>query len=416
MPNYTYSPQNVNLFSVIDYETPPPDPKWPAPMRQEAYYGLAGEFVSLSLPHTEGDPVALLTQFLISFGNVIGRSAHFKVEATDHYARENLVIVGNSSKSRKGTAKDHVDKRFEIADPQWFKDCMTSGLGSGESLIWQVRDDPNITEKRRLVSESEFASILRVSNRKDNILSMVIRNSWDDKALRNNTKGSNIQAINSHISIIGHITQDELHYDFRNVEMVNGFGNRFLWNCVRRSKLLPQGGRIRAVNFTEFDKRLLEAIDFAKNVGEVVRDKEAHDFWDRIYPTLSQEKPGVFGALTSRSEAHVVRLSLIYALLDKSPVIRLEHLEAALAVWEYAEASVRYIFGEKTGNQDADKILEAVRHDPQGLTRSEISKVFKGNVPATRIDQAMEFLKSYGLILEEKSTTGGRPKTIYRAV
>jgi len=87
-----------------------------------------------------------------------------------------------------------------------------------------------------------------------------------------------------------------------------------------------------------------------------------------------------------------------------------------LAVWEYAEASVRCIFGEATGNADADKILVALRNAPQGLTRSEINKVFQGNFPATRIDKAIDFLKSYGLIQEEKSTTKGRPKTIYRPV
>jgi len=386
-------------------------------MRPEAYYGLAGEFVSLTLPHTEADPVALLTQFLISFGNVIGRSAYFRVEETYHYTRDNLVIVGNSSKSRKGTAKDHVDKRFEIADPLWSKECMISGFGSGEGLICQVRDDPIITDKRRLVGESEFASILKVTNRNENILSMVIRNSWDDKVLRNITKGSNTHATNSHISIIGHITQDELHHDFKRVEMANGFGNRFLWFCVRRSKLLSQGGQIRTVDFTNLDTRLLDAINFAKGIKEVMRNQEAHDLWDRLYPTLSQEKPGLFGALTSRSEAHVVRLSLIYALLDKSPIILPEHLQAALAVWEYAEASVRYIFGEATGNKNADKIYEALRNAPQGLTKSEISKeVFGGNLPSTRIDSAIDFLKRYGLIQEETSTTKGRHKTTYKAI
>ena len=423
--NHNNSPQNVNPFSGIDYETPPPDPRWPTPMRQEAYYGLAGEFVSLTLPHTEGDPVALLTQFLISFGNIIGRSAYFQVEETYHYSRDNVVIVGDSAKSRKGTSKDHVDKRFEIADPQWFKECMVSGLGSGEALIYQVRDDPHITDKRRLVTETEFASILKVSNRKDNILSMVIRNSWDDKSLRNITKGSNIQATNSHMSIIGHITQYELSQNLKKGDMANGFGNRFLWICVRRSKLLPQGGQIRTVDFTDFDRRLLEAINYTKALAgglekgcEVSRDKEAADFWESHYPTLSQAKPGILGALTSRSEPHVVRLSLIYALLDKSPVINLQHLKAALAVWDYAEDSVSYIFGKKIGNKGADKILEALRNAPRGLTRSGISKLFQGNYDVIQIDTAINILKSQGLILEEKSSTQGtgRPTTTYKVV
>jgi hypothetical protein len=53
-------------------------------MAPEAFYGLGGEFVRLVEPHTESDPVALLLQFLIGFGNQIGRGAYAVVEADIH--------------------------------------------------------------------------------------------------------------------------------------------------------------------------------------------------------------------------------------------------------------------------------------------------------------------------------------------
>ena len=56
----------------------------------------------------------------------------------------------------------------------------------------------------------------------------------------------------------------------------------------------------------------------------------------------------------------MLRLSLIYALMDCSNVIRVEHLQAATAVWDYCDASVRYVFGTKTGNQYADRIIDAL--------------------------------------------------------
>jgi chromosome segregation and condensation protein ScpB len=87
-------------------------------------------------------------------------------------------------------------------------------------------------------------------------------------------------------------------------------------------------------------------------------------------------------------------------------------------VWDYAEDSVSYIFGQKTGNKDADKILEALRIAPKGLNRSEISKIFQGNYAATQIDTAVGVLRSQGLISEKKSRTQGtgRPTTIYKVV
>jgi hypothetical protein len=405
---------NVNRFSEQRSKLK----NWPSPLGSEALYGLAGELVNLVLPHTEADLAALLAQFLAMFGNVVGRDPYFQVEGTRHYPRLFVCLVGDTAKSRKGTSYDHVENRFRIVDPVWAHGQIKSGLGSGEGLIWQVRDadqnDPGFEDKRLLVSEPEFATILRVMNRKDSILSNILRSAWDDKTLQNVTKNSPAKATDAHISVIGHITRDELKRHLTQTEAANGFANRFLFICVRRSKLLPEGGQIQQVDFTDFDRKLAEAVQFAQQTGPVFRDAEARQRWIDIYPVLSAGRPGLFGALTARSEAQVVRLSLIYALLDKSAIIRLQHLEAALAFWEYAEASVRCIFGQATGDPAADRILEGLRNNPQGLTQTGISKIFNNNLSAARIGQALEFLKGYALVVEEKTSGMGRPGTIWR--
>src|SRR5262249_31882965 len=74
------------------------------------------------------------------FGNVIGRKAHFRVEADDHFTNEFIVLLGRTSKGRKGTSLGQIRKLFEDADPEWLKDCVQSGLASGEGLKWAVRD------------------------------------------------------------------------------------------------------------------------------------------------------------------------------------------------------------------------------------------------------------------------------------
>jgi hypothetical protein len=67
------------------------------------------------------------------------------------------------------------------------------------------------------------------------------------------------------------------------------------------------------------------------------------------------------GAVTGRAEAQVMRSSAIFALLDKSRLIRREHLEAAIALWEYCDQSARWIFGSSTGDRNADKIMEVLQ-------------------------------------------------------
>src|SRR5262249_51213837 len=153
-------------------------------------------------------------------------------------------------------------------DREWGDARIASGLSSGEGLIWAVRDpieklepirekkeirgyrtvieDPGVEDKRLLVLEPEFASVLRVLERDGNTLSAVIRDAWDRGDLRTLTKNSPARASGAYISIIGHITLEELRRYLTATEAGNGFANRFLWLCVKRSKTLPEGGNLRS--------------------------------------------------------------------------------------------------------------------------------------------------------------------------
>ena len=90
---------------------------WPAPIDDAALHGPAGEFVLRTEPHSEAHPVALLTQFLVAFGTACGRGAHYQVEADRHYPNEFCVLVGPSSKGRKGSSWGHVLRVLADADP-----------------------------------------------------------------------------------------------------------------------------------------------------------------------------------------------------------------------------------------------------------------------------------------------------------
>jgi 5S rRNA maturation endonuclease (ribonuclease M5) len=89
---------------------------YPAPPDKAAYYGLAGEIVEKIAPQTEADPVALLVQFLIAFGNVIDRMADSVADGSWHYLNLFCVLVGDTSKGRKGTALQHILRLFANVD------------------------------------------------------------------------------------------------------------------------------------------------------------------------------------------------------------------------------------------------------------------------------------------------------------
>ena len=122
------------------------------------------------------------------------------------------------------------------------------------------------------------------------------------------------------------------------------------------------------------------------------------------------------GAATARAEAHSARLALLYALLDCSDVIRLPHLEAALAFWSDSEASARWVFGDSIGDPTADEIWSLARDRHDGITRTEVSNLFSRNKKAREIDRALQALIDAGRLeratMEEPRT--GRVLTVWR--
>jgi hypothetical protein len=218
--------------------------------------------------------------------------------------------------------------------------------------------------------------------------------------------------------MIGHVTAEELRRYLTQTEAANGFANRFLWICTDRSKLLPLGGQVNQEAMAVLRGELVEAISFAKTAGELERDEEATALWCKVYGELSAGKPGLAGALLARAEAHVMRLAMLYALVNRSAVIQAQHLLAALALWDYCERSVSFVFGDDLGDPLADDLLRLLRSCPDGLTRTEINTYLGRNQSSERIGRSLGLLLQHKLARCERqqSGTGGRPAERWFAV
>ena len=196
-------------------------------------------------------------------------------------------------------------------------------------------------------------------------MSPIIRDAWDGKTLEFLVKNSPNQATDPHISIVGDITADELRNLLSFTDTVNGFANRFLWPLTARVRSLPEGGR--QIDWTDEVDMMKKAIEFARERKRIFRDHNARRIWARVYPKLSEGKSGALGAATARGAAQVVRLSMLFALLDRSEDIRAEHLRAALALWRYCEESARMIFGGLTKEQS--KLFQIIKAGPKTVAQ-----------------------------------------------
>ena len=328
---------------------------WPI-MGSPASLGLVGEIAKLATLRSEADLTAVMGTALTWGGATLGRNRFFRVGDTIYHARLNCALVGKSGRARKGTSMAPVQRIYGAAErilqqqstrpfPSGLSLKVSHGpLSSGEGLIYAIRDgdgekdgEEGVLDKRLLCAEGEFGAALRAFQRQGNTLSQIIRSAWDGTNLGPLVKHNRTFASNPHICLMAHITRHELIGLLGNSDIFNGFANRFIWMAVRRGPITASPKPMPDADVEAIAKELARVVAYAHgregSRAELVRSNSAEELWATCYPELTQDRPGVLGAVTDRMEAQVTRLSMVYAQLDGADFIEEKHLEAALTFW-----------------------------------------------------------------------------------
>lgn len=416
---------------------------WPKPLDPAGFHGLAGEITHTIDPHTEADPVAVLVSLLVSFGNVIGRGAGFRVGGTFHATNLNVLLVGPTSSGRKGTAGDEAARVFQMVDEEWVRQRVVSGLSTGEGLIWQVRDpitrrrkarkgevgdkddgrveeedDPGEDDKRLMVVEAEFAQATKMMQREGNTLSPTVRRLWDRGDARSMVKTFPGKTTGTLVSIIGHISAEELRRQLHDTEIANGFANRFAFVCSRRSKRLPVGGALADDELRRFVLPLHTAIGHGMRSRELDFDAGGETAWRTMYDEIDEEHFGRLGAVLRRGVPIVRRFAVIYALMDCDSVVRAVHLRAAAALAVLRGLGALRI-RDATGSRIADKLRARLREArADWIPREELRKAAGGNsIRAGEIEAALAMLLDHAIAETAfAESTGGRRAEVWRSL
>ena len=400
---------------------------WPT-LSDDALCGWIGDFVRLATDHSEADPAAVLVTLLCRFAAEVGSAPYVNVGDARHRARTNGIVVGDSSKSRKGTSGKPVERLF-YSIPSGAR-CTPGPLSSGEGLIYAVRDevkefdkklgeyvttDPGVTDKRLFVLDEEFAAALNCTRREGNTLSAIIRGFYDDGNAEPLTKSTRIKATGAHVSLISHITKTELISLLNQVQMSNGFGNRFLWILARRQRLIALPAPMPDRELESIREIVVSRLNHAHNMQAVSMSNSATKLWIEAYPGLTMDYEGVAGSVVNRTEAHAIRLALIYALCNGHRQIEVPDLLAAFAVVDYSRKSAFKIFGGAAGDKRKAQILDALRESPQGMSITEISVlVFNRHVKSDDLQRMLNEMELARLICREKVQTAGAPRTLIK--
>lgn len=399
---------------------------WPE-LSPEATPGWIGDFVDLACAHSEADPAAVLITLLCRFAVEVGAAPFVNVGDAKHRGRTNAVIVGASSKARKGTSAKPVERLFSTM-PTGAR-CTPGPLSSGEGLIFAVRDkveefdkktqeqvvvDPGVTDKRLFVLDEEFAAALNCTKRDGNTLSSIIRGFYDDGNAEPLTKSVRIKATGAHVAIVTHITELELTTLLNQVQMSNGFGNRFLWILARRQKLMALPSPMPDLAVDQIREIVTDRIKTAQSLQRVSMSTQATQLWIESYPGLTMDYEGVAGSVVNRTEAHAIRLSLIYALCAGHSEIEVDDLNAALALVDYSRRSAFKIFGGAPADKRKSKILDALQEaGSTGMSTTDIAnQIFKKHIKSEELKKLLDEMESSKLIELEKVQTAGAPRTI----
>jgi hypothetical protein len=381
---------------------------WPEPPAEAAYHGVMGDIARAVAPFTEADPVGVLGTCLAMFGAACGGGRTLYQGSQQRTNLSILIVGGTGFSGRKGTALDVARRVFALAYPD-LDGVWLVGVASGEAITGHL--GRHESEERVLIVETEFGRLLTIMNREGSTLSAILRNAWDGVPLGHARARDESLVPRHHVTILGHITPIELRAKLTDTDAGNGFANRLLFLAVRRTQLIPFPKAPDEL-VRQYVEPLHRAIVEARTGGEMAFDAAARDRWEDFYAELAMTpRLGLAGAVTGRHEAQVARLALVYALADRSSAVGVAHLEAAIALADYARRSAVWALGDSTGNRHADALRRML---VDGQLSWDDAKRELGLRAAADMVAAVAVLVDAGLaeLVSVTPPRGGRPRRI----
>jgi hypothetical protein len=412
-------------------------------------YGLVGEIACAGSDGTETNPYAIAANFMAYLSCAIGRGIYLPIGNTWHHTRLFCLHVGRSGRGRKGDALSLVmrlDQAVRGLNETFAPQIHRGGLSSREGLVALMHDgykqgkqevEP-VVDKRLWVVESEFANVLHQGRREGNTLSAALRDCWDGVCLKPATKSNRLYASHPHVCLSGAISPGELTGMMTTRELTNGFANRFLVIWAERTQILPFPKPTPQATVDSLARRILKVLEFVGADQHAGRDRvrmelsaQAQWRYSQLYRSELNGDVGsdLVNAMLERRAPMLLRLAMLFALIDLQLKVDIAHIEAAMAWIRYATASVRYVFvsaaDEATMAQSLDlanRVLAFLQEQGKA-TRSEISTdCFKGRITKAQIDACLDHLltatppKICVQVIQRSVDAPGSHTRIYRLV
>ncbi|NQU37576.1 MAG: DUF3987 domain-containing protein [Actinobacteria bacterium] len=440
----TTNPEQPAIADIlgITYERPISDERgWadafsdislaPAPPAPEVFHGPLGDLTRAIAPHVPWDPIAFHMQALVAIGSHLGYTPHVDDGANQRRANLFLAIVGGTAIG-KGSSLGFTHWLLGHIDDEFRTERLITQIGSGEGLLAKITDTvytqsprgdqvvamAGSDDKRVLYIEEELGGLFNKMISQESV-EKTITKAWDSGVLETTTKKESMRCKEPHVSIIGHITPDELYDRLDKRLLDNGFSNRWLYVMIKKTAVVPQPPAPRNIPGAD---GLAEVI--AENIranpllmsGPVKFTAKATTMFNATHGHMSDYRfAGAMGKQSARWAPQIYKLAIIYAAIDGAKTIDVPHLAAARAAWAYSHRSASAFFSGMTGNQYADQFLDIWRSaDYAAVTLTDIDEMFNKNMSAAKRTKMLERLTRDGVVSRTQVTSpnGGRPATV----
>lgn len=379
-------------------------------LSNKAFQGNTETLVNLlhKQGYTEASREGVLAHTLAFIGNYVGKDSYVMIGDDKHQPIIWPIVVGETA-AGKGTSSGAIRRAFKAFDPIYMRSNLVAGLSSGEGIIDHLSPEKDVEtgnevypDPRLIVIEEEFTSVLRKSKRDSSILSQILQSAWDGKPLGSlNRKQNSYSAYEHHVTVVGHVTPRGLESELSSADFHNGFVNRltFIRVNVQPAVAIPKGMTEDELNAAT---GLLQSIFRTAHKGEYRLTDKAQQAWIEYGPRFRVSGDSKASEALGRTRPQILRLALIYAIIDESHVIDVRHISAAVAVVSYSMSTVHELFGDVEARRNK-KLVERLGADGP-MTEREVRRIGFGG--KSSVPEAYDWFKSLveaGIVVEVPS-------------
>ncbi len=390
-----------------------------------AWRGLLKDYRDMVANTTEAADAFHYATFLQVFGCTIGRRL-FTYHATRLFPNFFNCLVGRSGLTRKDTTwsrgRSVLDMLHAYSEDDPSPPFKTlRGIRSYEGLLDELAGE----RKVRLIQLGELLSLLAKA-KQDSLGNIIpaLNELYDSPDLLNPpVHQKDVKpAKEPFLSIMAGTTQDWLQKALTERDIYGGFANRWCYFYGLPKDPMPNPPKVDLDKRNELVRELNQIRSWAEDVpnGEITISDEASTLFEEYYHEYYRrcQQPGLIPTLIVRIQDFIWKIALLYAADTMSESISVDHLEAAIAVGNYLEASVTEVFasfGTSSGKAQEIKLLEFLRAEGGSVPEREVYR--RLSISAKELESLVAPLAKIGLIKNSyQKTDRGRQVRRYEAV